>query len=422
MTCLHELERITDMLIALRCIVCGREYEPVYKLTCDVCGPSEGILDAVYDYEHARRTLTKESLASRPMNHWRYREVLPLRGAQVIPPLQVGWTPVYDVPRLAKHLGVAKLWLKDDGRNPTASFKDRASSMGVAKALEFGFRTVACASTGNAASSLAGFAAATGLKSFIFVPQRAPEPKVAQLLLFGATVLRVQGTYDDAYDLCSAAVERFGWYNRNCAINSYLVEGKKTAGLEIGEQLGATPPDWVVVSVGDGCTIAGVWKGLCEMHTLGILNRLPRLLGVQAEGSPAVARQFHRGENAPFDKHEATTVADSICVAVPRNWRKAVRAVKESHGTYITVSDEEILEALRSTPRLSGVLGEPAAVASVAGVAKARQQQIIGPNESVLAVITGNGLKDIRTAISVAGSTHDIPPNIDAVAEVVRKS
>lgn len=410
------------MLKSLRCIVCGSEYPPTYKLTCDKCGPSEGILDAVYDYEVARQTLTKETLAQRPANHWRYREVLPLTTEKFLPPLHVGWTPVYDVPRLASHVGVAKLFVKDDGRNPTASFKDRASSMGVAKACEFGFQTVACASTGNAASSLAGFAAAAGLRSYIFVPQRAPEPKVAQLLLFGATVLRVQGTYDEAYDLCSAAVERFGWYNRNCAINSYLVEGKKTAGLEIGEQLCDDPPDWVAVSVGDGCTIAGVWKGLREMHELGILPRLPRLLGVQAEGSPAVARQFQRGETAPFEKREAITVADSICVAVPRNWRKAVRAVKESGGTYVTVSDDEILDALRYTPRLSGVFGEPAAVASIAGIASARRQNIIGAHESVLAIITGNGLKDIRTAISAAGSTHDIPPTLDAVEAVVRKT
>ncbi len=407
------------MLRVLRCILCGREYEPTYRLTCETCPPGEGILDAIYDYEHARRTLTRESLATRPFNHWRYREVLPISSATPLPPLHVGWTPVYETPRLASHLGVAKLWLKDDGRNPTASFKDRASSMGVAKALEFGFPTVACASTGNAASSLAGFAAAAGLRSYIFVPERAPEPKIAQLLLFGATVLRVKGNYDAAYDLCTEAVARFGWYNRNCAVNSYLVEGKKTAGLEIGEQLAATPPDWVAVSVGDGCTIAGVWKGLREMHALGILPRLPRMLGVQALGSPAVARQFEKGENAPFVKGEAETVADSICVAMPRNWRKAVRAVAESHGTYVTVSDEEILDALRATPQLTGVFAEPAAAAAVAGVAAARRRNIIGARESVLAVITGNGLKDIRTAIAVAGAPHDIPPSLDAVEAIV---
>lgn len=410
------------MLKCLRCIMCGREYPAVYRLTCDVCGPRDGILDGIYDYEAARRTLTREALIRRPFHHWRYREVLPITSQSPLPHLHVGWTPVYDVPRLGRHVGVAKLWLKDDGRNPTASFKDRASSMGVAKAVEFGFHTVACASTGNAASSLAGFAAAVGLRSYIFVPERAPEPKVAQLLLFGATVLRVQGTYDEAYELCSAAVERFGWYNRNCAINPYLVEGKKTAGLEIGEQMADTPPDWVGVSVGDGCTIAGVWKGLREMYELGILPRLPRLLGVQAEGSPAVARQFRLGEAAPFEPAQATTVADSICVAVPRNWRKAVRAVTESGGTYITISDNEILDALRYTPRLSGVFGEPAAVATIAGIAAARRENIIGPNEAVLAVITGNGLKDIRTAIQAAGKTHDIPPTLEAVERVVNEA
>ncbi|MCX7625973.1 MAG: pyridoxal-phosphate dependent enzyme, partial [Candidatus Sumerlaeaceae bacterium] len=306
------------MLKCLRCIICGREYAPVYRLTCDICGSPDGILDVVYDYEAARRSLTREALSRRPFHHWRYWEVLPLTNQSFIPNLHVGWTPLYDVPRLARYVGVQKLFLKDDGRNPTASFKDRASSMGVAKALEFGFHTVACASTGNAASSLAGFAAAAGLRSYIFVPERAPEPKVAQLLLFGATVLRVQGTYEKAYDLCSTAVERFGWYNRNCAINPYLVEGKKTAGLEIAEQMATQPPDWVAVSVGDGCTIAGVWKGLREMCELGLLPRLPRLLGVQAEGAPAVARQFRLGEAVAFEAREATTVADSICVAVPR--------------------------------------------------------------------------------------------------------
>jgi len=410
------------MIKSLRCIVCGREYPPSCRLTCDACPPGEGILDGIYDYEAARRTLTRESLATRPFNHWRYREVLPISNTTPLPPLHVGWTPVYDVPRLADQLGVARLWIKDDGRNPTASFKDRASSMGVAKACEFGFHTVACASTGNAASSLAGFAAAVGLRSYIFVPERAPEPKVAQLLLFGATVLRVQGTYDAAYDPCSEAVARFGWYNRNCAVNSYLVEGKKTGGLEIGEQMASTPPDWVAVSVGDGCTIAGVWKGLHEMHELGILARLPRMLGVQAQGSPAVAQQFARGEETPFVKTEAQTVADSICVAMPRNWRKAVRAVKESKGCYVTVSDDEIIDALRYTPRLTGVFGEPAAVAAVAGVAAARRQNIIGPQETVLALITGNGLKDIRTAIAAAGATYDIPPTLEAVEAVVSQT
>ncbi len=211
---------------------------------------------------------------------WRYLPLLPVADPALIPHLQVGWTPVYAAPRLAGELGVARCWVKDEGRNPTASFKDRASSMGVVKALEKKATQITCASTGNAASSFAGFSAAAGLAATIFVPSRAPEAKVAQLLVYGAQVFSVQGTYDEAWELCMQASAEFGWYNRNCAINPYLIEGKKTVSLELAEQfMTLTPgsfPDWVVVSVGDGCTIGGVWKGLREMHTLGFIPRLPR--------------------------------------------------------------------------------------------------------------------------------------------------
>lgn len=404
---------------ALACTICGKEYKADYRLTCPDCGPADGILDAQYDYDYAKKHLTWEALASRPRDHWRYRELLPIKEGQRIPNLQVGFTPIYRSEPLEKHYGVAEFYLKDDGRNPTASFKDRASSMGVAKALEFGFDTVACASTGNAASSLAGMAANVGLRSFIFVPQRAPQPKVTQLLVFGANVIRVHGTYDQAYDLCMQAAAHYGWYQRNCAVNSYLVEGKKTCGLEIAEQMADNVPDWVVMSVGDGCSIAGTWRGIREMHELGFISKMPRMLGVQAEGSPAVKLQFQSEGEPPLGVFPADTIADSICVGVPRNWRKAVRAVRQSHGEYITVSDEQIMEALRITPRLSGVFAEPAAAASVAGVAVAREQGIIGPNEKVLVVITGNGLKDVKTASEAVGQPFDIEPNMEALAAVV---
>lgn len=407
-------------VLHLQCTVCERKYPANYTLTCEACGPCNGILDVIYDYDAAARTMTRNALVSRPQNHWRYREVLPITQSQKLPSLQVGYTPIYESPELASHLDMSALFLKDDGRNPTASFKDRASSMGVAKAVEFGFDTVACASTGNAASSLAGMAANMGLKSFIFVPERAPQPKVTQLLVFGANVIRVKGRYDQAYDLCMKAAAHYGWYQRNCAVNSYLVEGKKTCGLEIGEQMADDPPDWVVMSVGDGCSLAGVWKGLYEMHKLGILSRLPRLLGVQAEGSPAVARQFGLEGEPELATYHADTVADSICVGVPRNWRKAVRAVRQAEGQYVTVSDEAICEALRITPRLTGVFAEPAAAAAVAGAAEARKQGIITRNEKVLVVITGNGLKDVKTASECVGSPLDIEPSMDALAEVVK--
>ena len=260
------------MLTELRCTVCDAGHPPGDLLTCPDCG---GILDVRYDYDQVRPPFEGPGI-------WRYRQLLPIGPHDTLPPLQVGWTPIYEVPRLAGALGVGRVWVMDDGRNPTGSLKDRASALGVAKALEFGATRVVCASTGNAASSLAGAAAAVGLPASIFVPQRAPEPKVAQLLMFGAQVFQVQDSYDTAYDLCSEVAAEFGWYNRNCAINPYLVEGKKTAGLEIGERLAGQMPDWVAVSVGDGCTIAGVGKGLAEMALLGVAEKQPKLLGVQA--------------------------------------------------------------------------------------------------------------------------------------------
>lgn len=396
----------------LQCIVCGTQVAHGNVFTCTRCG-SEGILDVRYDIAAAAPQLTS-ALAQRPADCWRYRELLPVAPEIPLPHLQVGWTPVYEVPRLARALGVRKLYLKDDGRNPTSSFKDRASSVGVLKAIEFGYREIACASTGNAASSLAGLSAAVGLKSYIFVPERAPEPKITQLLIFGATVFRVKGTYEQAFDLCREACDRFGWYSRNSGTNPYLVEGKKTAGLEIGEQMRDRLPDWVAVSVGDGCTIGGIGKGLREMHELGIIPRVPRLLGVQAEGARPIVDAWCSGKD--LVPTGTSTIADSIAVGTPRNWRRAIREVRDSHGEMIAVDDGAILGAMRLAARSGGVFGEPAGVAGVAGIRKAVEDNIIKSNESVLAVVTGNGLKDIKSAQQAAGKEYLVEPEIDSVA------
>ena len=240
-----------------KCVQCGKLYEAVPNLTNCTCG---GILDIVYDYGYIKTVLSKEKLAARrDYSMWRYRELLPVEDATPAPPLRVGWSPLYTAEALAKELGIAKLYIKDDGINPTASLKDRASAMAVAKAKEAGAEVIACSSTGNAASSLAGNAAAAGLKTYIFVPSRAPKGKVAQLMTFGATVISVQGSYEETFELSRQAIDRWGWYNRNAAINPYLSEGKKTVGLEIMEQLAWQVPDYIAISVGDGCTIAGLW-------------------------------------------------------------------------------------------------------------------------------------------------------------------
>jgi threonine synthase len=377
------------------------------------------VLDVEFDDARARRALTRRALAARPRDMWRYAELLPVPAGGRRPPLHVGWTPVAETPRLADWIGIRGLRLKDEGRNPTASFKDRASAVGIARALLRRARVVACASTGNAASSLAGAAASVGLPAVIFVPEFAPEPKVAQLLVFGARVVRVKGTYDQTWELCQRACARHGWYNRNAAVNPSLVEGKKTCGLEIGEQLGAEAPDWVAVSVGDGCTFAGTWKGLREMHALGLLPRLPRMLGVQADGARPLVDAYEQGRD--LQPSRAETLADSICVGHPRNWRKALRAVRESNGAMVAVPDAAILEAMREAGRRAGVFGEPAGVAALAGLRMAVERGIVGPRQRALAVVTGSGLKDVRSAIRAAGEPVTLAADDDQLDAYLRE-
>jgi threonine synthase len=395
----------------LRCTACGKLHQPEPSLssyTCKDCGVT-GILDVVYDYAAIARVLTPAALAVRPLDQWRYRELLPIREGATLPDLTVGWTPLTIAPALAEHVGVRALYLKDEGRGPTGSMKDRPSALAVVAAVERRKKIVSCASTGNAASSLAGMAASMGLKSVIFLPEHAPEPKIAQLLIFGATVVRVRGSYEDAFQLCQKSCGKWRWYNRNAAVNPYLVEGKKTVSLEIAEQFGFRPPDWVAVSVGDGCTIAGVWKGFRELKELGLIARTPRILGVQAAGAAPVTEAFRTGKLLqPIVPH---TMADSIAVGVPRNWKKAVLAVTESGGTMINVEDDEIFEAMRYTGRLSGVFAEPAAAASVAGLRRAVQERVVSPKATVAAIVTGNGLKDIKSAQRAAGEPFNVLPD-----------
>ena len=392
-----------------KCVKCGKIYEATPNLTNCSCG---GILDIIYDYEYIKANLTKADLAARQDNSmWRYRELLPVEESTEAPPLRVGWSPLYEAKTLAAQLGIRKLFVKDDGLNPTASLKDRASSMAVAKAVEAGAKVIACSSTGNAASSLAGNAAAAGLKTYIFVPSRAPQGKVAQLMTFGATVISVQGSYEETFELSKQAIEKWGWYNRNAAINPYLSEGKKTVGLEIMEQLGWVVPDYIAISVGDGCTIAGLWKGLKDLYAIGFIDRLPKLISAQAEGCCPLNRAIETGEN--WRPMEENTLADSIAVGVPRNADKALTAIRESNGLVVNVSDEEIMAAQKLLGRTCGVFGEPAGVAGTAGLKKLCQQGKIPLDATVVSVVTGNGLKDVANAIAACGEPISIPGDME---------
>ena len=282
--------------------------------------------------------------------------------------------------------------------------------MAVAKAREAGAKIIACSSTGNAASSLAGNAAAAGLRTFIFVPERAPKGKVAQLMTFGANVISVQGDYEETFELSKKAIEKYGWYNRNAAINPYLSEGKKTVSLEIMEQLGWQVPDYIAISVGDGCTIAGLWKGLKDLYAIGFIDRLPRLISAQAEGCHPINLAI--AENRPWQPMEENTLADSIAVGVPRNADKALMAIRESHGLVVNVSDEEIMAAQKLLGMTCGVFGEPAGVTGTAGVKKLCERGIIGKNDTVVSVVTGNGLKDVANAIKFCGEPMKLPNDL----------
>ncbi len=399
----------------LRCIRCGREYEAVPEATLCECG---GVLDVVYDYDYIRPRADKAFFAGcGERSMWRYRALLPVEEDTPQPPLRVGWSPLYDEPRMAERLGIARLWLKDDGQNPTASLKDRASAMAVAKAVEAGYDKICCSSTGNAASSLAGNAAAAGLSAYIFVPSRAPAGKVAQLLIFGAKVFSVEGSYEETFEMSKAAIERYGFYNRNAAINPYLMEGKKTVSLEIAEQLGWETPDYVALSVGDGCTIAGVWKGFKDLYALGLIERLPRLISVQAEKTCPINRAVETGE--PWQPMAEDTLADSISVGVPRNPDKAIAAIRESNGLTVEVSDEEILEAMRETGHVCGVFGEPAGVTGMAGLRKLCMAGRIERDARVVAIVTGNGLKDTANGIRAAGEPLRLAPDPSLLASVL---
>jgi threonine synthase len=397
-------------------MACGKEFpDAPDRYVCDVCG-IDGILDVVYDYRSI--TISREEIAaSKNYSLWRYRKMLPVADSTQIAPLQVGWTPLYRASTVEKQLGLNNVFIKDDGRNPTASLKDRASAVGIAKAREAGATTICAASTGNAASSLAGFAASAGLKTVIFVPKRAPKAKVTQLLVYGAKTVIVDDSYDRAFELSVEITKKFGFYNRNCAYNPFLVEGKKTVAYEMWEQMGFEVPDRVYVSIGDGCITSGIYKGFYDLMQLGLSDRLPRIIGVQAAGCNPVEVAMKTGE---FVAQQGNTIADSIAVGIPRNRLKAMRALKESNGDCISVTDDEIKSALLEMPRSTGVFGEPAGVTAFAGFKKHAVIGNIKADEKVVVLITGNGLKDIESAISVCTLPQPVAPDSETVEKHVK--
>ena len=415
-----------------RCSLCGAEYSPTeVTYTCPKDG---GNLDVLLDYKAIKKKFQPEDLTSRDVpSLWRYLPLLPVGepAGDSTPLHAAGWTPVFALPTLAAGLGLQHLWLKDESRNPSASFKDRASAVVVTRARELEAEIVVTASTGNAGAALACMSAAVGQKAVIFAPKSAPPAKVAQLLVFGAKVILVDGTYDEAFDLTVQAAQEFGWYCRNTGYNPFTAEGKKTAAFEIWEWWIEAHRDWhkkdspldghspltIFVSVGDGNIISGIHKGFKDLLALGWISNLPRIIGVQAEGSAAIANAFFANTET-ITPVSATTLADSISVDLPRDGVRAVRAAKETNGTYVLVSDEQILQAIAALGKV-GIFAEPAGATAYAGMVKAVASGLVHPDDPVLVINTGSGLKDVRAAMRAVTEAPIIEPTLKAVKKIL---
>jgi threonine synthase len=381
----------------------------------------EGILDLQYDYDLIAKVLTPGRLGQASVRTlWRYLPLLPVRGQKRVPPLEVGGTPLYDARALAQTVGMDQIWLKDESKNPTGSIEDRATAIAVTRALEDNYSMLTCGSTGNAALSSAALTAAVGLQTTLFVSREAPDGYVAQLLLLGPDVYVVEGGYEDAVRLSLRAAEEYGWYNRNTAVNPYLIEGEKTVAFELNEQMHGVAPDCVVVPVAEGSVIAAAWKGYCEMKRLGWISSLPKMIGVQAESAATIYAAWKEGCDPVAMRPD--TIAESLAVGVPRDWRKAVAAVRDSGGMMVAVSDREILQAMHLLGERSGIIAEPGSAATLAGLVSLLRSRQLPRTISAVLLIAGGGLRHSAAAIEAAGKARTVPPDFEQVRMTLQRA
>jgi threonine synthase len=427
---LHQLPPVAGnpCWTGCRCVVCDRVYGTRYEgFTCADCGV-DGILDAEYDHAPDTAVRVRAGGGNTALGLWRFGPLLPVMPAAIHPAWAVGGTAPLTAPRLAAHLGLASLVIKDDTCLPSASLKDRAAAVAMARARQLGLDHLACASTGNAAASLAVLASRGGFSCTIFVPAAAPRGKLAQLLLHGARVIRVDGTYDQAFGMSLGEIERHRWYSRNCAHNPLLVEGKKTAALELAWDLtngfaagSDALPDVVFVPVGDGCIVSSTAKAFLELRALGLTDRVPRVIGVQAAGAAPLARAWIAagGDQAAMSGAailaaitpvEARTIADSISVGIPRNRVKAWTYVAATGGAFLAVTDEAIITTIVDLAAKAGVFAEPSGATGMAGVRAALDQGLVRPGERVAVLVTGHGLKDPGAALGACRMPEPVPP------------
>ena len=400
-----------------QCINCGTKYdinEIVYF--CRKCGD---LLEVKYDFAELKRKLKKSDWRNVPLSVWRYKDFMPIEDISKIVSLNEGGTGLHSCHRLGKQLGLMQLYVKNEGENPTGSFKDRGMTVGVSKAVELGAKSVICASTGNTSASLAAYAAKAGMRCTVLIPSgKIAYGKLAQAMIYGAKVLQVRGNFDQALDIVLKLAEKHRSIYLLNSINPFRVEGQKSLGFEICDQLDQEAPDRVVVPVGNAGNISAIWKGFSEFHQLGLVNSLPKMTGIQAAGSAPIAQMIKTGSEKMVPVAKPETLATAIRIGAPVSWKKAVNAIRNSGGTAETVTDEEILAAQKLLARVEGIFVEPASASSIAGLIKLIQNGVIDKDERVVCVTTGHGLKDPDTAVQMS----EKPLEVDAETEAIERA
>jgi threonine synthase len=396
------------------CINCGTKYaidEVIYF--CRKCGD---ILEIKLDYDMATDLLKKSGWRKTPLSVWRYRDLMPINDASKIVTLNEGGTGLHQCKRLGKALGISQLYVKNEGENPTGSFKDRGMTVGVTKALELGVKSVICASTGNTSASLAAYAAKAGLQCAVLIPSgKIAYGKLAQAIIYGAKVIQVRGNFDQALDIVFKLSEKHRNIYLLNSINPFRIEGQKSLGFEICEQLDNKPPDRVIVPVGNAGNISAIWKGFTEFHNLGFVKTLPKMTGIQAVGAAPIAEAIKNGSSEITPVSTPETIATAIRIGAPVSWKKAINAIRDSGGTAETVTDEEILEAQKTLSRLEGLFVEPASASSIAGLKKLVENGDVDKNERIVCVTTGHGLKDPDVAIRMSEKPLEVDAEVEAI-------
>jgi threonine synthase len=399
---------------ALRCRECGRTYDiaPIY--TCEWCfGP----LEVAYDYDAIRDNISRDLIKQGPSTIWRYAPLLPVDppGVGMHP---VGWTPLLRADRLAAELGLGEVWVKDDTRNPTNAFKDRVVAVALAKALEFGMKTLACASTGNLANAVAAHAARAGLRSYVFIPSDLEAGKVLTTSVYEGTVVAINGNYDDVNRLCAELAGERPWAFVNVNVRPFYAEGSKTLAYETAEQLGWEAPDHVVVPIASGSLLTKIRKGFDELHTVGLLDEKPqvRVSGAQATGCSPVATAYFENTDT-ITPVRPSTIAKSLAIGNPADGYYALDAVRETGGGFAAVTDDEIVDGIRLLARTEGIFGETAAGVTVASLKRLAEEGVVRPDERVVVYVTGHGLKTLDAIAEQTGATATIAPNIESFYE-----